>query len=58
MKADTTCIVCKKKGATKRRQNTAYVEDEKNWVVMCDSCFEENEAYWQERWEEYYTGCM
>jgi len=42
----------------RRRQHTFYVEDELNWVFMCDDCFEENEEYWNERWNEYYSECM
>jgi hypothetical protein len=44
---------CLRKGK-RRRQNTAYVEDERNWVVACDDCFEEIEEYWNKMWREYY----
>lgn len=46
------------KPAQKRRQNTNYVDDELNWVVACDPCFDEIEAYWAERWADYYAGCF
>ena len=42
----------------RRRQNTAYEKEEMNWVVLCDECHEENEAYWQERWDDYYGGLL
>lgn len=42
----------------KRKQNTAYVEDEKNYIVCCKSCFEDVEAYWDERWKELYEDQM
>ena len=38
----------------RRRQSTAYHEEEDNWVRMCDRCFELQEKYWEERWAEYY----
>jgi hypothetical protein len=38
-----------------RRQNTAYNDESANWVRMCDQCFETNQAYWDERWAEYYS---
>jgi hypothetical protein len=49
------CEHCKKEGAKKRRQNTAYLKDELNWAVLCDKCQEEANEYWQERWNEYYN---
>ena len=41
-----------------RRQNTMYVKSIMNWIVACDPCFEEIEAYWAERWADYYAGCL
>ena len=40
----------------RRRQNTMYEDDESNYVTCCAECFEEIEAYWQERWDEYNSG--
>ena len=34
----------------RRRQNTAYTDDELNFVYLCDKCFELNEAYWEKMW--------
>ena len=31
----------------KRRQRTSYVDDELNWVFLCDDCMEFNNKYWQ-----------
>jgi len=42
----------------KRRQNTAYVDDKMNWIFLCNECAEINDEQWQERWDEYYAGCM
>jgi hypothetical protein len=45
---------CENEGK-RRRQNTAYADDERNWVVLCDECFAENEEHWHEMWAEYYS---
>lgn len=44
--------------ATKRRQNTAYTDDNMNWVTMCDECAKFNDERWDEQWREYYAGVM
>ncbi len=36
----------------KRRQNTAYNDDDKNWVFMCDKCAEYNDQHWDEMWSD------
>ena len=46
---------CDSKNATRRRQNTQYADDSLNWVILCDECQKVNEAYWAERWAEYYS---
>jgi len=48
---------CFKKGK-RQRQNTQYVKDESNYVFLCDECMEINNEHWQERWDEYYSGCI
>lgn len=35
-----------------RRQNTAYCDEIKNWVNMCDSCFAYTEQQWKEQWSD------
>ena len=52
------CQNCHKWGARKRRQNTAYVDDEKNYAVLCDNCQQEANEYWNDQWNEYYSECM
>lgn len=47
------CGVC---AGRNRRQNTAYQNDELNWVRLCDSCHIENEEYWDDMWAGYYRG--
>jgi len=39
-----------------RRTNTAYVEEELNWVLECDECTEETEGFWKMMWEEHGHG--
>jgi len=53
MSNDTPCTRCQAPG-TRRRLGTAYAEEEKNWVVLCDACMEDVEAYWEERLTDYY----
>ena len=48
---------CDKPGK-RRRQNTQYADDERNWVIMCDDCFAENEEYWRGMWADYYRNCL
>lgn len=40
----------------RRRMNTQYADDEANYITVCAVCFEEIEEYWQERWDEYWSG--
>ncbi len=39
----------------RRRQRTAYHEDDLNWVFLCDKCAEINQEHWDEMWSEYYS---
>ena len=50
------CERCDSRNATKHRQNTSYVDDEFNFVTLCPICKEDNDEYWQERWDEYNSG--
>lgn len=45
------CWFCR--GVKRRRQNTAYEDEESNYVTVCPTCFEEIEEYWDERWADY-----
>jgi len=49
------CQICGKNGAQRRRQNSAYVDDNKNFATLCDDCQEDANEYWQERWNDYYS---
>ena len=52
------CPGCKRFTSTieRRRQNTLYPDDESNHVTCCSECFDEVQAYWEERWDEYNSG--
>lgn len=49
------CERCDCFGARYHRQNTNYIEEERNWVVLCKDCEEENDSYWEGMWEDYYA---
>ena len=52
------CERCNLRVGQWRRQNTQYYDDRENWVFLCDECQEKNEAYWSERWSDYYAGLL
>lgn len=60
VEAVVQCPHCRRtvRGIKRRRRNTRYVDDERNFVTTCLRCFHEEEAYWAERWAEYYADCM
>ena len=60
MSDDLECQRCGKHGddVQRRRQNTKYVDDERNYAVLCPACQDEEDDYWAERWAEYYAGCL
>ena len=37
-------------------QRTCYTNEADNYVNCCPECKIENDAYWDERWEEYNSG--
>ena len=46
---------CDSEDAKHRRQATAYVDDERNYAVLCDDCQKEADEYWNDQWQEYYN---
>lgn len=52
------CEKCVEKPGTYRAQMTAYTEDHLNYGTFCEQCQKEVDEYWQERWDEYWKGCM
>ena len=49
---------CGKYKAIKYRMNTAFVNDERNYRVLCPKCQEESVIYWREQWGQYYAGVL
>jgi len=58
MGIELECEYCNALGAVKRRQNTAYVDDELNWKTLCPECQEENDKHWKDMWLQYYYDCL
>ena len=56
----TICPCCQKKRplVEKRRTRTAYVDDDRNFIISCWGCYKENDEYWKERWDEYYRSAF
>ena len=52
------CNRCGKPNAITYHQRTMYVNEEDNWVTLCELCKEENDEYWDEMWKEYYRECL
>lgn len=54
------CPYCERYSTTveKRRQNTAYVKEERNWVTCCLKCFKEIQEHWTNMWSDYYSNVM
>ena len=49
---------CGSRNATRQRQNTAYADDNQNWVTLCPSCMKANAEHWADMWADYYSGCL
>jgi len=52
------CQQCGKKGAKRRRQNTAYADDERNFATLCEKCQEEATEHWNNMWNDSYSMIM
>ena len=42
----------------RRRLNTAYVDDERNYLESCRDCFEAEVEHYADLWADYYSDCM
>ncbi len=40
----------------KRRLNTMYADDEQNYMTSCVHAYKEVYEYYEERWNDYYSG--
>lgn len=54
------CPYCKREGEDikKRRKNSAYVDDNRNYTVSCLSCYEETVEYYSDMWADFWSGVM
>ena len=54
------CEYCHKyfKYPKRRELNTAYVNEEDNWMCSCKGCYDEVVDYYKELWENYYRDCL
>jgi len=48
---------CESENATRRRTNTQYVDEERNFATLCDSCWIKCKKYWSDMWADYYRDC-
>lgn len=51
------CPQCKKQCHTvkRRKRNTAFNDDENNYIEVCFECWQEDCQYWDERWNDYWS---
>lgn len=54
------CPYCLRHSITvgRRPTRTAYHDESMNWETSCIDCFEQHDAEWEARWQEYYAGCL
>lgn len=50
------CPCCEREmsDVEKRHRNTAYQNEESNWLESCGECFEQDYEFFQELWDDYY----
>ena len=42
----------------RRRQMTQYEHEPSNWNTHCADCQADADRYWEERWQDYYSGLL
>jgi len=40
----------------RRKLNTMYRDEESNWLVSCEDCYQDALKYYQQLWSDYYNG--
>jgi cytochrome c553 len=55
---ESVCPCCQEQrfDVRKRRRNTAYVNEESNWLICCGECHESDVEDYAELWDTYYHG--
>jgi len=56
MQAGRHCEHCGRfsRNVRRRRLNTAYVDEESNWLFGCLECYDRATEYFEQLWDEYY----
>ena len=49
---------CLSRAGKLTRQHTSYVHEPSNWDTLCPECQKAADAYWAERWAEYWASVM
>ena len=49
------CDKCGSSGAIRRRQNTQYIEEYRNFATFCAKCQIEEDEHWAEMWSDFYS---
>ena len=49
---------CGEAARPKCRQNTAYANDDLNWVTLCEEHLQENAEHWQDMWQDYWKDVL
>ncbi len=52
------CCERRSKSIESRRRNTRYVDDDLNFITSCDDCFREDDRYWKEQWDDYWSSVL
>lgn len=47
---------CESMNASRVHMYTNYVDEERNYRIMCPDCAEEADEYWNKMWLDYYWG--
>ena len=52
------CGYCNRivRGVKRRHMNTAYTEEDRNYMTSCRACFNASELEWDAMWKEYNAG--
>lgn len=51
------CPLCERRKGDidRRRLNTAYVNDESNYQLSCEECYDESVGCYEELWDDFYS---
>jgi hypothetical protein len=59
LQMECACCGQPSESVERRRMRTEYVDDESNFIVCCQRCFDDDVVpYWDAMWDEYYRGLL